>query len=261
LPYFKESKKPFMLLYWSSDPDGTQHSHRDSVNELVPGINGPTSLAAIKLADADLAAIMATLRDLGLEANTNIFVTADHGFSTISKQSKTSPAAKVKYEGVPEGQLPPGFLAIDLDAQRIAAFAPSRQLQHHFRQARRPGQRERQGRRATRGARPCGRLVVVDRLAAVRSVDGGHRHRHARHGERRRGRRRPPVEARRRRGRQRGQAIPHGDRPRFQHQLGRRETLRMGAHDDAARLRPACGVVRSSTRLTPPSTGSERARM
>ena len=58
LPYFKESKKPFMLLYWSSDPDGTQHSQRDSVNELVPGINGPTSLAAIKVADDDLAAIV-----------------------------------------------------------------------------------------------------------------------------------------------------------------------------------------------------------
>ncbi len=114
LPHFKESKKPFMLLYWSSDPDGTQHSNRDSVNELVPGINGPTSLAAIKVADADLAAIMAALKELGLDANTNIFVTADHGFSTVSKQSKTSPATKLKYENVPEGQLPPGFLAIDL---------------------------------------------------------------------------------------------------------------------------------------------------
>ena len=114
LPYFKENKKPFMLLYWSSDPDGTQHSHRDSVNELVPGINGPTSLAAIKVADDDLAAIMATLRELGLEGDTNIFVTADHGFSTVSKQSKTSPAAKLNYDKVPEGQLPPGFLAIDL---------------------------------------------------------------------------------------------------------------------------------------------------
>lgn len=115
LPHFKESKKPFMLLYWSSDPDGTQHSQRDSVNELSPGINGPTSLAAIKVADDDLAAIVATLKDLGLEADTNIFVTADHGFSTVSKQSKTSPSAKLKYdEKVPEGQLPPGFLAIDL---------------------------------------------------------------------------------------------------------------------------------------------------
>ena len=114
LPHYKERGKPFMLLYWSSDPDGTQHSQRDSLNELTPGINGPTSLAAIRVADEDLEAIMATLKELGIDGNTNIFVTADHGFSTISKQSKTSPAAKLKYERVPEGHLPPGFLAIDL---------------------------------------------------------------------------------------------------------------------------------------------------
>src|SRR6186997_297705 len=97
LPHFKETGKPFMLLYWSSDPDGTQHSQLDSLNELTPGINGPTSLAAIKVADDDLAAIVAALKELGLEADTNIFITADHGFSTVSKQSKTSPAAKLKY--------------------------------------------------------------------------------------------------------------------------------------------------------------------
>lgn len=128
LPHYKESKKPFMLLYWSSDPDGTQHSQRDSVNELVPGINGPTSLAAIKVADDDLAAIVDTLRELGLEANTNIVVTADHGFSTVSKQSKTSPAAKLKYDNVPEGQLPPGFVAIDLaQALGLPLYEPAPQ--------------------------------------------------------------------------------------------------------------------------------------
>ena len=79
LPHFKEQKKPFMLLYWSSDPDGTQHSQLDSLDTFTPGINGPTSLAAIKVADDDLSAIMATLKELGLDANTNVFVTADHG--------------------------------------------------------------------------------------------------------------------------------------------------------------------------------------
>ena len=128
MPYFKENKKPFMLLYWSSDPDGTQHSQRDSLNELVPGINGPTSLAAIKVADDDLAAIVAALKDLGLEGDTNIFVTADHGFSTVSKKSETSPAAKLKFDSVPEGQLPPGFLAIDLaDALGLPLHEPSAQ--------------------------------------------------------------------------------------------------------------------------------------
>lgn len=125
LPHFKESGKPFMLLYWSSDPDGTQHSHRDSDGVLTPGINGPTSLAAIRVADDDLAAIMTTLKDLQLDTSTNIFITADHGFSTISKQSGTSASAKLRYEKTLEGHLPPGFLAIDLgEALQLPVYEP-----------------------------------------------------------------------------------------------------------------------------------------
>jgi hypothetical protein len=46
LPLFKERDKPFVLVFWSRDPDGTQHNQGDSLNSLVPGINGPTSLAS-----------------------------------------------------------------------------------------------------------------------------------------------------------------------------------------------------------------------
>ena len=114
LPMLKESGKPFVLVFWSRDPDGTQHNQGDSLNALSPGINGPTSLASIKNADANLAAIQNALSALGLAATTDIFVTADHGFSTISKQTETSPSAKVSYEDVPPGFLPPGFLGIDI---------------------------------------------------------------------------------------------------------------------------------------------------
>ena len=53
LPLFKERDKPFVLVFWSRDPDGSQHNQGDSLNELVPGIDGPTSLAAIRNADDD----------------------------------------------------------------------------------------------------------------------------------------------------------------------------------------------------------------
>jgi hypothetical protein len=43
-----------------------------------------------------------------------VITIADHGFSTISKQSATSAAAKSHYADVPEGLLPSGFLAIDI---------------------------------------------------------------------------------------------------------------------------------------------------
>ncbi|MBY0381418.1 MAG: alkaline phosphatase family protein [Xanthobacteraceae bacterium] len=114
LPMFKARNKPFVLVLWSRDPDGTQHNQGDSLGQLTPGINGPTSLAAIKNADDNLAQVRQALKDLGLESSTNIIVSADHGFSTISKESKTSEAAKGDYKGVPKGQVPPGFVALDL---------------------------------------------------------------------------------------------------------------------------------------------------
>ncbi|GDX38832.1 nucleotide pyrophosphatase [Methylocystaceae bacterium] len=114
LPKFKQDKKPFMLVFWSRDPDGTQHNQGDSLNRLVPGINGPTSLKAIQNADNNLAQILSTLKVLGLEETTNIIIASDHGFSTISKESATSFAATQSYKDVVKGFLPPGFLAIDL---------------------------------------------------------------------------------------------------------------------------------------------------
>jgi hypothetical protein len=114
LPMFKARNKPFVLVYWSRDPDGTQHGQGDSLNVLTPGIDGPTSLAAIKNADGNLKRLRDALGDLGLAGTTDIIVSADHGFSTIAKQSETSAAAKATYADVPAGFLPPGFLAIDL---------------------------------------------------------------------------------------------------------------------------------------------------
>jgi len=114
LPMFKERNKPFVLVFWSRDPDGSQHNQGDSLNSLVPGINGPTSLAAIRNADDDLARIRAALRELGLLDSTDIITTADHGFSTIGKESQTSATVKMKFSDTPPGRLPLGFVALDL---------------------------------------------------------------------------------------------------------------------------------------------------
>jgi predicted AlkP superfamily pyrophosphatase or phosphodiesterase len=114
LPMFKARNKPFVLVFWSRDPDGSQHNTGDSLNTITPGINGPTSLAGIRNADNNLAQLRKALDDLGLAASTNVMIAADHGFSTISKESKTSPAAKVSYDDTPKDFLPMGFLALDL---------------------------------------------------------------------------------------------------------------------------------------------------
>jgi hypothetical protein len=126
LPMFKARNKPFVLVFWSRDPDGSQHNNGDSLNTVTPGINGPTSLAGIKNADNNLAQLRKALDELGLTATTNIIVASDHGFSTISKQSKTSPAAKISYDDTPKDFLPMGFLAIDLaKALELPLFDPN----------------------------------------------------------------------------------------------------------------------------------------
>ena len=128
LPLFKKNGKPFVLLYWSRDPDGTQHFQGDSLNKLVPGINGPTSKAGLRNADNNLKQILDTISsDAEMGADTDIFITADHGFATISKHDidadghgTTSYAAKWDYKDaqgrqeVNDGFLPQGFLAIDI---------------------------------------------------------------------------------------------------------------------------------------------------
>jgi arylsulfatase A-like enzyme len=114
LPLLKARNKPFVLVFWSRDPDGTQHNQGDSLNALTPGINGPTSAAAIKNADDNLKQLQDALVELSLADDTDIVIAADHGFSTISKESATSPAAKADYPDAPKGALPSGFLAIDI---------------------------------------------------------------------------------------------------------------------------------------------------
>ncbi len=114
LPWFKERNQPFALVYWSRDPDGTQHNQGDSLGHLLPGINGKTSFAAIKNADDNLATLLASLKELGLDGDTDVILTSDHGFSTISKESATSWSAQQSYTGTPAGQVPKGFVALDL---------------------------------------------------------------------------------------------------------------------------------------------------
>jgi len=128
LPAFIRSNRPFVLVFWSRDPDGSQHNQGDSLNELQPGINGPTSKAGVANADGNLKQLLDYVdADPTLRATTDVFATSDHGFATISKHEidaaghgATSYSTQFNYldaDGKPEvkpGWLPPGFLAIDL---------------------------------------------------------------------------------------------------------------------------------------------------
>lgn len=143
LPTFARNGRPFVLLFWSRDPDGSQHNQGDSLGKLQPGINGPTSRAGIANADANLKQLLDYLAaNPALNAVTDVFVTSDHGFATISRHEidaashpTHSYAAAFSYLGadhkpeMPPGWLPPGFLAIDLaHALGLPLFDPDSQV-------------------------------------------------------------------------------------------------------------------------------------
>lgn len=128
LPSFAESKKPFLLLFWSRDPDGTQHNQGDSLQQLTPGINGNSTQRAVRNADHCLSQLLDWLdAHPDIKATTDVIVTSDHGFATISRReiavdgSQTrQPSAFLDYalaaneKPEPNGTLPVGFLAVDL---------------------------------------------------------------------------------------------------------------------------------------------------
>jgi hypothetical protein len=145
LPHFKEQGKPFMLLYWSSDPDGTQHSQRDSVSELDARHQRPDLVRRHQGGGRRLSRDHDDAEGARLDKTTNIFVTADHGFSTVSKQSKTSPSTRNQLPDDSARVSAAGFLAIDLaEALDLPLHEPSpkarRRLQR--RQASAPRQRD-----------------------------------------------------------------------------------------------------------------------
>lgn len=108
MPSLKYADKPFVMLYWSRDPDNTQHAAHDSDGSLVPGINSITSHTAIYSADQALKGILDTLKQWHMEDNTDVFVIADHGFSTISHRLTNA-------EGELSGpNYAPGFVALDV---------------------------------------------------------------------------------------------------------------------------------------------------
>lgn len=140
LPKFAEDKKPFVLLFWSRDPDGSQHNQGDSLQRLEPGINGDTSKRGLQNADHCLKQLLDWLdAHPAVKAHTDVLVTSDHGFATISRREIASdgtqtaePSALLDYQlsgkekPEPQGTLPTGFLAVDLGIRaHLRVFDPA----------------------------------------------------------------------------------------------------------------------------------------
>jgi hypothetical protein len=144
LPAFARAGKPFVLVVWSREPDSTQHFHGDALGDLHPGINGPTSALAVARADATLKQLVDFIAgEPALAATTNVMVTSDHGFSTLSRRDVDADgagsacgAARRTYHDLggnrelASGSLPPGFLAIDLATELgLPLYDPDTQIE------------------------------------------------------------------------------------------------------------------------------------
>jgi len=128
LPSFAAQDHPFLLLFWSRDPDGTQHNEGDSLQRLSPGINGPSVTRSLQNADGALRELLAWLdAHPQIRAITDVIVTSDHGFATVTRREiapdgtlTREPSALLDYrlsgkeKAEPKGTLPYGFLAVDL---------------------------------------------------------------------------------------------------------------------------------------------------
>ncbi|HEY0306553.1 MAG TPA: alkaline phosphatase family protein [Acidobacteriaceae bacterium] len=140
LPKFAAEKKPWLLLFWSREPDGSQHNHGDSLQNLTPGINGETSTRGLQTADRCLKQLLDWLdAHPAVKATTDVLITSDHGFATISRRELASDgtqtaevSAAMTYEvngkekPQPAGTLPTGFLAVDLGVrEHMRVFDPT----------------------------------------------------------------------------------------------------------------------------------------
>ena len=139
------------MLFWSRDPDISQHNTTDSVGEYEPGINGPSGMAGTRDADTMLGELLAALKEQGLDKTTDVFVTADHGFLTVSHASATSPSAQYGSRRAADRTLPTASWRSTWPARwRLPLFDPGRNFASvDYQQRRQAG-----GRRRAAGAIP-----------------------------------------------------------------------------------------------------------
>ena len=115
LPMFKARNKPFVLVFWSRDPDGTQHNQGDSHLKIVcPASTGRPRSPPSRMPTTISRSCARRSTSSALPRPPILSSRPTTASRPSRKESKTSPAAQASYADVPAGLLPPGFVAIDL---------------------------------------------------------------------------------------------------------------------------------------------------
>jgi arylsulfatase A-like enzyme len=103
--YILPNKKPDLTIFWSKEPDVTNHAY---------GPGTCNSIDATRMNDELLGRVIERLRQLGWEKSTDIIVTQDHGHGTVSGDVAYFPLRSIVDRGVgaydPHGFSVSGFV-------------------------------------------------------------------------------------------------------------------------------------------------------
>ena len=89
--YILPNKKPDLTIFWSKEPDATNHAY---------GPGTYNSIDATRMNDEILGRVVDKLRQLGWEQSTDIIITQDHNHSTVSGDVGTLSIAGIVDGGV-----------------------------------------------------------------------------------------------------------------------------------------------------------------
>ena len=101
--YILSERSPAVSLIWFSEPDGAQHA---------TGVGSEVSQKALGGADACFGRLLSWLEETGRPGETDILVTSDHGYSTIS--DTVDIRASVQGAGFLDGADPGGVIAVPI---------------------------------------------------------------------------------------------------------------------------------------------------
>jgi arylsulfatase A-like enzyme len=103
--YILPNKKPDLTIFWSKEPDATNHAY---------GPGTCNSIDATRMNDELLGRVIERLRQLGWEKTTDIIITQDHGHGTVSGDVAYFPLRSIVDRGVgaydPRGFSVSGFV-------------------------------------------------------------------------------------------------------------------------------------------------------
>ena len=103
------------MFFWSSEPDSSQHD---------AGVGSDKAVRSLRHVDAELGSLFEELHRTGRDADTNVIVVSDHGYSTVSE---TVPVESMLREAGFPTVVQPGGVAVAANGGAVLFYAHNRE--------------------------------------------------------------------------------------------------------------------------------------